>query len=86
MRSLKKFNLDKILKEAYEKEIVLAGKSAGAFCMAKYYFKNDDIRDFKIDGFNDYIKVECLNFLDFIICPHYNLDGYNEKMEAMMRE
>jgi dipeptidase E len=86
MATFKKFNLDKILKEAYEKEIVFAGKSAGAFCMAKYYFENDDVRDFKIDGFNDYIKVECLNFLDFIICPHYNLDGYSETMEAMIKE
>ena len=32
----KKFGVDKALREAYEKEIVLSGLSAGAICWFKY--------------------------------------------------
>lgn len=81
----KKFNMDKILKEAYEKGIILAGKSAGALCWGRHYFECENTEDFQIDGFNDYIEVECLNFLELIICPHYNLDGYSEKLDAMIK-
>lgn len=86
MNYFKKFNMDKILKEAYEKGIVLAGKSAGGLCWGRYYFESDNTEDFQIDGFNDFIEVECLSFLDFIICPHYNLEGYSEKMDAMIKK
>ena len=85
MHYFKKFNMNKVLEEAYKKEIVLAGKSAGALCWGKFYFENDDTKDFKIHKFNDYIEVECIKFLDFIICPHYNIDGYSEKLEAMVK-
>ena len=78
----KKFNMDKILKEAYEKGIVLAGKSAGALCWGRYYFDCVNTEDFQIDGFNDYIEVQCLNFLEFIICPHYNFEGYSQNLDA----
>jgi hypothetical protein len=55
MSNFKKYGVDKILEEAYKKEIVLAGKSAGAFCFGRYYFQSDDPKDFKIDGFSDLI-------------------------------
>lgn len=82
----KKFNMHKILKEAYEREIVLAGKSAGALCWGKYFFAEDETENLKGDRGNDYIKVECLNFLDFVICPHYNLEGSTDIIEAMLNE
>lgn len=85
MNYFKKYSIDKILEEAYKKGIVLAGKSAGAFCFGGYYFENDEPRNFKLDGFSGYKEVFCLKFLDFIICPHYNLDGYIDKMEAMVK-
>lgn len=84
MDYFKKFKLDEILKEAHENEIILAGKSAGALCWWRYYFENNNTENFQVDGFNDYIEVECLELLDLIICPHYNLQGYSEKLEVMV--
>lgn len=85
MNYFKKFNMNNFLKEAYEKDIVLAGKSAGGLCFGKYYYENDNTEDFKTPEFNNYIEVDCLSFLNFIICPHYNLTGYSEKLEAMLK-
>jgi dipeptidase E len=76
--------LIKFEEKHYEKEIILADKSAGALCFGKFYFESEDTKDFKIHEFNDYIEVECIKLLDFIICPHYNLDGYSENLEAMV--
>jgi dipeptidase E len=86
MDYFKRFGLSEILKEAYEKGIVLAGKSAGALCWGSCYFESDNTEDFQNEGFKDYIEVECLKFLEFIICPHYNLNGYSEKMDAMIKK
>ncbi|MCB2291523.1 peptidase E [Clostridium sp. CS001] len=84
MEYLRKFNMGKILKEANEKGIVLAGKSAGALCFGQCYFESQNTEDFKIDGFNDYIQVDCLKILELIICPHYNLDGTSESLDTMI--
>jgi dipeptidase E len=73
-----KFNLNNILKEAYDNGIVLAGISAGAICFGKHYFETE--------GVSDYKKVDCLSFYEFLICPHYNLDGYSEKLDYMIKE
>jgi dipeptidase E len=85
MSYFKRFSMDKILKEAYEKGIVLAGKSAGALCWGRCYFESENTEDFQIDGFNNYIEVECLKFLKLLIYPHYNLEGYSEKLDAMIK-
>jgi dipeptidase E len=86
MEYFKRFNLGNILREASEKGIVLAGISAGALCFGKHYFETDNTEDFKAEGFSNFIKVDCLGFQDFIICPHYNLAGYSEKLDAMIKE
>lgn len=82
MTYLKRFNMDKILKEAYEKGIVLSGKSAGAICWGKY--------DKEFKDTNNYIKINCLNFLEFVFCPHYNLDEfiteYGDEFDNMIKE
>lgn len=85
MDYFKKFNMDKVLKEAYKREIVLAGKSAGALCWGRYYFENDNTKDLEIDEFNKGMEIECLKLLDFTICPHYNVEGYSERLEAMVK-
>lgn len=87
LETLKKFNIINIFKETYEKGIVFAGISAGALCWGMNYFETEFTGGFKtIEGFSDYKKVECMGFLPFIICPHYNLDGYKEKMNLMVKE
>jgi dipeptidase E len=82
MNYFKIFNMDTILKEAYEKGIVLAGKSAGAICWGKYH------KEFK--DTNNYIKINCLNFLECVFCPHYNLDEviteYGDEFDNMIKE
>lgn len=84
LESFMRFNMSKILREAYEKGIVLAGKSAGALCWGRHYFDSENTEEFQIHGFNDYVEVECFNFLELIICPHYNLKGYSKKLDAMI--
>lgn len=86
MDYFRRFKLDIILEEAFHKGIVLAGISAGALIWGNHYFDTDNTAGFKNEGFADYRKVDCLEFLDFIICPHYNLEGYSEKMEVMVKE
>lgn len=84
---LGRFNVINMLKEAYDKDIVFAGISAGALCWGMKYFDTEFTAGFKtIEGFSDYTKVDCMGFLPFIICPHYNLDGYKEKMDLMAEE
>ncbi|MEG1256224.1 peptidase E [Clostridium sp.] len=59
----RKYKVDKYLKMAHEKGIILAGLSAGSICWFKYgYSKND----------SDYICLEALGFIDAIHCPHYD--------------
>ena len=84
MDCFRKFNLDNILKEAHEKGIVLAGISAGAICYGTKYFHTEYPADFKFEGSIDYIEVICLKYIPFILWPHFNLDEYREKLEAMI--
>lgn len=55
--------LDKILKKAYEKNIVLSGLSAGSYCWFKY----------------NYDMIEGLGLIDAINCVHYNLKDKESK-------
>ena len=69
--------VDKILKEAYKKGIVLSGVSAGAICWFRY--GNSDSRP-KI-GRKNYglIRVNCLNFLPFAVSPHHTRETTRKK-------
>ena len=55
--------LDKILKQAYEKNIVLSGLSAGSYCWFKY----------------NYDLIEGLGLIDAINCVHYNIKDKESK-------
>lgn len=75
-------NLDKYLREAWEKDIVLAGLSAGSICWFKYghsdseYFAN-------IDNWS-YIKVDGLGFIDAFHCPHFDENTREEDFMKML--
>lgn len=71
MNCFNKFNMKNILTEAMDRGIVIAGISAGAICLGKYYYD---------------IKIKCLGFLNFIILPHYNLENYSNKYSTMTNE
>ncbi len=63
----KKFGIDKMLKEAYKKGVVLSGLSAGAICWFKKGF-SDSIKGKKVR----FGLVKCLGLIDAVCCPHYN--------------
>ncbi|MCU6769937.1 peptidase E [Barnesiella propionica] len=69
--------IDKILKKALDKGIILSGGSAGSIC----WFKNSisDARPIKLS------IVEGLGFLPYSHCPHYNIPSkralYNNYVE-----
>ncbi|MGE7770131.1 Type 1 glutamine amidotransferase-like domain-containing protein [Viridibacillus arvi] len=65
----REWGLDKILKKAWEKGIVLAGISAGALC----WFE-EGITDSYGDGLE---PIQCLGFLNGSHCPHY--DGEKDR-------
>ncbi|MCP3029350.1 peptidase E [Halobacillus sp. A5] len=65
----KEWGLDNILKEAWEKGIILTGVSAGAIC----WFEQG-----VTDSYGDYLEpLNCLGFLQGSCCPHY--DGEKER-------
>lgn len=67
----RKIGLDKILRKAVDKGIVLSGVSAGANCWFKY--SNSDSHKM-IDNTKDYILLKCLGFVSAVMCPHYDVE------------
>jgi peptidase E len=60
----KAWGLDKVLREAYEHGIVLAGQSAGALC----WFQGGVTDSFP----GRYAPLRCLGFLRGSFCPHFD--------------
>lgn len=78
----KKLGVDKILKTAYEKGIVLSGLSAGAICWFKY--GNSDSSKMK-DKKASSIRVSGLGFISALFCPHYDFEKYRKpELKKMM--
>jgi len=60
----KDWNLDKLLKDAYEKGVVMSGVSAGANC----WFERA-----VVDSWEEDLRViDCLGFVKGNCCPHYD--------------
>ncbi len=70
MEIWKENNVDKYLKEAWDKNIVLSGLSAGSICWFKY--GHSDSQAFSENEEWSYIKVDGLGFIDAFHCPHFN--------------
>jgi len=70
----KRLGVDKLLYEAYQKGIVLAGISAGAICWFEYYDNMDDI-----DNINNLDIVPGLSFIKGFGVPHYDELSAQEK-------
>lgn len=71
MKVWKEKGIDKILKEAYKKGIVLSGLSAGSICWFKW--GNSDSRKFTSPKAN-LIKISGLGLINALHCPHYNFE------------
>ncbi len=79
----RRFSVDKILKKAYKKGIVLSGISAGSICWFKY--GNSDSRKFTSKT-HQLIKVRGLGFIDALNCPHYDVEPHRRNnLKKMMR-
>jgi dipeptidase E len=71
MKVWKKTGVAKILKQAYEKGIVLSGLSAGSICWFKW--GNSDSRKFN-NANADLIKISGLGLINALHCPHYDFE------------
>lgn len=83
---LNKFNMKNILAEASEKGIVIAAISEGGIVLGEHYFYSEEKNDYNEEDFNNFRKVDCFGFLNLLICPHYNLEGYSHRIASMVRE
>ena len=70
MRLWRRLGVDKLLKSAYERGIVLAGISAGSICW--FDSGHSDSMSFYDPQNWQYINVRGLGFIPAIHCPHYN--------------
>ncbi len=84
MKIWKKDGVDKILKEAHEREIVLSGLSAGSICWFKW--GNSDSRKF-INPKADLIKISGLGLINALHCPHYDFEKKRKmSLKKMMKK
>ncbi|OGS27053.1 MAG: hypothetical protein A2297_10305 [Elusimicrobia bacterium RIFOXYB2_FULL_48_7] len=65
----KRHGVDKLMKQAYQKGIVISGVSAGALCWFNY--ANSDSMKF-YNRKNKMIKLHGLNLIKAFFCPHYS--------------
>jgi len=83
MNVWKKHGVDKVLKKAYNKGIVLSGLSAGSICWFKY--GNSDSRKFKSNS-KQLIKVTGLGLINALHCPHYHVKSNRQQdLKRMMK-
>jgi dipeptidase E len=71
MKLWRKLGIDRILKDAADKGVIMAGLSAGAICWFEY--GNSDSRKFK-NPQAPLIKVTCLGWIEALLCPHYDIE------------
>lgn len=69
LNTIKEFGIEKLLKDAYNKEKLLVGISAGAILLSKEGFSDSLVTK---DNPNNYKFIKGLAFTDICICPHYS--------------
>lgn len=70
MKALKESGTDKILKEAYDKGVIMSGNSAGGCVWFEYY---DNYEDEDFDGTESTLTTKkALGFVKGYFCPHWN--------------
>ena len=71
LRIWKKYGVDKLLRRAYEKGVILSGLSAGAIAWFRY--GSSDSRRFMKNGkqAESFMRVSALGFLPLTISPHH---------------
>lgn len=83
MRCWRELGVDKILREAYEKGIVLSGISAGAICWFSFGNSDSSTR-IKKEGLM--IKVRGIGLVKILFCPHYDVEKQRRpELKKMMK-
>lgn len=84
MEVWKSYDIDRFLREAYQQGKILSGLSAGSIC----WFKSghSDSQSFETTGQWNYIRVEGINLIDAMYCPHYNEDTRKEDFDKKILE
>ena len=82
MKVWKAQNVDKFLVQAYKNGVILSGLSAGSIC----WFKSgmSDSEKFETAGDWNYIRVEGLNLISAMNCPHYNEENRRKGFSLMI--
>ncbi|MBI4311971.1 MAG: peptidase E [Chloroflexi bacterium] len=70
MNRWRKLGVDNVLREAYEKGVLLAGQSAGMICWFSYGH-SDSLSYYHAEDWK-YIRVKGMGLIDAIGCPHYD--------------
>lgn len=70
MRLWRRLGVDKLLKSAYNKGVILCGISAGAICWFEYGH-SDSMSFYRPDNW-DYIRVKGMALLKGLSCPHFD--------------
>lgn len=83
MKRWKYLGVDKILKEAYKRGIVLSGISAGGICW--FESGHSDSMSFYNPSNWNYINIKGLGILKGIHCPHFN-SGITRKGKRKLRK
>ena len=85
MNLWKKLGIPQLLDQARKKGCVLSGLSAGCICWFRQ--GNSDSRKFA-DAANDtLIKVSGLNYVDLLVCPHYDVEKHRQPaLKKMMKK
>ncbi len=84
MKIWRQNNVDRILKKAYKKGIVLSGVSAGSICWFKW--GSSDSRRFRNPAAAS-IKVSGLGLIKALHCPHYDVEKHRKAdLKKVMRK
>ena len=82
MRRWRYMGIDKILKIAYQNDVVLSGISAGAICWFSY--GHSDSMSFYNPEDWDYVRVSGLGLVNMILCPHLDAEKRLQRFEEMV--
>lgn len=69
MKRWKRFGVDKLLRKAHKRNIILCGVSAGSICWFQYGVS--DSRQFRNPTSKNYIRVAGLGLVKNLHCPHF---------------
>ncbi len=84
VNTLKETGMDEMIRKAGERNVVLAGISAGAITYSKHGLSDIEI----MEGVStNYVKISGLGFLDYMFVPHFSSDSKKrEDLEKVLKE